>query len=64
MLQSKLEITYQEMYLLPIYCYVELQPFALYQGVDDPFGNLSITPITGWGAGDLRLEKWLKTMAL
>ena len=35
-----------------------LQPFALYQGVDDPFGSSLIKPIPGWGAGDLTLDKW------
>jgi triacylglycerol lipase len=33
-----------------------LQPFALYQGVDDPFSL--IKPIPDWGAGDLTLDKW------
>ena len=35
-----------------------LQPFALYQGVDDPFDNQAITPIPDWGAGDLAIDKW------
>jgi triacylglycerol esterase/lipase EstA (alpha/beta hydrolase family) len=35
-----------------------LQPFALYQGVDDPFGNPPIKPVPGWGAGDLTIDKW------
>jgi triacylglycerol lipase len=35
-----------------------LQPFALYQGVDDPFGNPPITPIPNWSAGDLTIDKW------
>ncbi len=35
-----------------------LQPFALYQGIDDPFGNPLVKPIPNWGEGDLTIDKW------
>jgi triacylglycerol lipase len=35
-----------------------LQPFALYQGLNDPFGEPPIKPIPDWGAGDLTIDKW------
>ena len=35
-----------------------LVPFALYQGVGDPFGNPLVKPIPDWGAGDLTIDKW------